>query len=131
MEVFVGHERLPFTIRDLSQSATTNFPANLARTSPYLTHEVFNRYHAEHEMLRYIHRLQARDLSLDHSMIPLGSCTMKLNATAEMLPVTWPEFARLHPFAPLEQSKGYQELFRQLEGLAGRDYRVLRRLVAT
>ena len=116
MEVFVGHERLPFTIRDLSQSARTNFPANLARTSPFLTHEVFHRYHAEHEMLRYLHRLQARDLSLTHSMIPLGSCTMKLNATAEMLPVTWPEFARLHPFAPLEQSKGYQELFRQLEG---------------
>ncbi|HEU5201309.1 MAG TPA: aminomethyl-transferring glycine dehydrogenase, partial [Nitrospira sp.] len=116
MEVFVGHERLPLTIRDVSQSAGTNFPANLARTSPFLTHEVFHRYHAEHEMLRYLHRLQARDLSLTHSMIPLGSCTMKLNATAEMLPVTWPEFARLHPFAPLEQSKGYQELFRQLEG---------------
>jgi len=116
MEVFVGHERLPLTIRDVSQSARTNFPANLARTSPFLTHEVFHRYHAEHEMLRYLHRLQGRDLSLTHSMIPLGSCTMKLNATAEMLPVTWPEFARLHPFAPLEQSKGYQELFRQLEG---------------
>jgi len=115
MEVFVGHERLPFTVQELSQTIATSFPANLARTSPYLTHEVFNRYHAEHEMLRYLHRLQARDLSLTHSMIPLGSCTMKLNATSEMLPVTWPEFARLHPFAPLEQSKGYQELFRQLE----------------
>ena len=90
MEVFVGHARLPFTIRDLAQTVDTAFPANLARTSPYLTHEVFNRYHAEHEMLRYLHRLQARDLSLTHSMIPLGSCTMKLNATAEMLPVTWP-----------------------------------------
>lgn len=115
MEVFVGHERLPFTIRDLSQTVKTTYPANLARTTPFLTHEVFNRYHAEHEMLRYLNRLQARDLSLTHSMIPLGSCTMKLNATAEMLPVTWPEFARMHPFAPLEQSKGYQELFRQLE----------------
>jgi glycine dehydrogenase len=115
MEVFVGHERLPFTIRDLSQTVSTTYPANLARTSPFLTHEVFNRYHSEHEMLRYLNRLQARDLSLTHSMIPLGSCTMKLNATAEMLPVTWPEFARMHPFAPLEQSKGYQELFRQLE----------------
>jgi glycine dehydrogenase len=115
LEVFVGHERLPFTIRDLGQSVKTTYPANLARTSPFLTHEVFNRYHAEHEMLRYLHRLQARDLSLTHSMIPLGSCTMKLNATAEMLPVTWPEFARLHPFAPAEQSKGYQEVFRQLE----------------
>jgi len=115
IEVFVGHERLPFTIRDLSRTVSTTYPANLARTSPFLTHEVFNRYHSEHEMLRYLNRLQARDLSLTHSMIPLGSCTMKLNATAEMLPVTWPEFARMHPFAPLEQSKGYQELFRQLE----------------
>ena len=115
MEIFVGHDRLPFQVRDLSHSVTTSFPANLARTSTYLTHEVFNRYHAEHEMLRYIHRLEAKDLSLVHSMIPLGSCTMKLNATAEMLPVTWPEFSRLHPFAPAEQTKGYQELFRQLE----------------
>ncbi|WP_455242874.1 aminomethyl-transferring glycine dehydrogenase [Petrachloros mirabilis] len=115
MEVFVGHDRLPFTIDELYQSATIGFMANLARTSTYLTHEVFNRYHSEHEMLRYLHRLQGRDLSLTHSMIPLGSCTMKLNATAEMLPVSWPEFAGLHPFAPLEQSKGYQELFRQLE----------------
>ena len=115
MEVFIGHPRLPFTLLELANTVTMAFPANLARTTPYLTHEVFNRYHAEHEILRYIHRLQARDLSLTHSMIPLGSCTMKLNATAEMLPVTWPEFARLHPFAPAEQSKGYQELFRQLE----------------
>jgi glycine dehydrogenase len=115
MEIFVGHDRLPFQVRDLSPSVTTSFPANLARTSTYLTHEVFNRYHPEHEMLRYIHRLEVKDLSLVHSMIPLGSCTMKLNATAEMLPVTWPEFSRLHPFAPHEQTKGYQELFRQLE----------------
>jgi len=115
MEIFVGHKRLPFTIRELSGGVTTSFPSNLARTSAYLTHEVFNCYHSEHEMLRYLHRLQARDLSLTHSMIPLGSCTMKLNATTEMLPVTWPEFSRLHPFAPPEQSKGYQGLFRQLE----------------
>ena len=115
MEVFVGHQRLPFTVGELSETVPTGFTANLARTSTYLTHEVFNRYHAEHEMLRYLHRLEARDLSLAHSMIPLGSCTMKLNATSEMLPVTWPEFARLHPFAPPEQGKGYQEVFRQLE----------------
>jgi glycine dehydrogenase len=115
MEIFIGHDRLPFQVRDLSCSVTTSFPANLARTSKYLTHEVFNRYHAEHEMLRYIHRLGTKDLSLVHSMIPLGSCTMKLNATTEMLPVTWPEFSRLHPFAPIEQTKGYQELFHQLE----------------
>ncbi len=115
MEIFVGQDRLPFQVRDLCQNAATNFPTHLARTSAYLTHEVFNRYHTEHEMLRYIHRLAAKDLSLVHSMIPLGSCTMKLNATSEMLPVTWPEFSRLHPFAPSDQTKGYQELFRQLE----------------
>ncbi|HEX4968480.1 MAG TPA: aminomethyl-transferring glycine dehydrogenase, partial [Nitrospiraceae bacterium] len=115
MEIFIGHDRLPFQVRDLSVRVTTSFPTNLARTSTYLTHEVFNRYHAEHEMLRYIHRLESKDLSLVHSMIPLGSCTMKLNATTEMLPVTWPEFSRIHPFAPIEQTKGYQELFRQLE----------------
>src|SRR5574341_512509 len=115
LEVFVGHERLPIRIEEVSRMATVKFSANLARTSPYLTHEVFHRYHTEHEMLRYLYRLQAKDLSLVHSMIPLGSCTMKLNATVEMLPVTWPEFSRLHPFAPLEQSKGYQELFHQLE----------------
>jgi glycine dehydrogenase len=90
------------------------YSSPLARSGKYLTHEVFHRYHSEHEMLRYIHRLQAKDLSLVHSMIPLGSCTMKLNATAEMLPVTWPEFARLHPFAPAEQTQGYQTLLGQL-----------------
>jgi glycine dehydrogenase len=115
LEIFAGHNRLPFQIQDLSRTVTTSFPANLTRTGKYLTHEVFNRYHSEHEMLRYIHRLGAKDLSLVHSMIPLGSCTMKLNATSEMLPVTWPEFSRLHPFAPVEQTKGYQELFHQLE----------------
>lgn len=85
------------------------------RTSPYLTHPVFNRYHSETEMLRYIHRLQARDLSLTTSMIPLGSCTMKLNATAEMYPVSWPEFGKLHPLAPVSQAKGYLDLFADLE----------------
>ena len=115
LEIFAGHEHLPFQVRDLGRMATTSFPANLSRTSKYLTHTVFNRYHSEHEMLRYIHRLAAKDFSLVHSMIPLGSCTMKLNATSEMLPVTWPEFSRLHPFAPQEQTKGYQELFRDLK----------------
>jgi glycine dehydrogenase len=115
LELFVGHERLPIRVEEVSRTADTHFSANLARRSSYLTHEVFHRYHAEQEMLRYLHRLQAKDLSLVHSMIPLGSCTMKLNATVEMLPVTWPEFSRLHPFAPPEQSKGYQELFHQLE----------------
>jgi glycine dehydrogenase len=115
LELFVGHDRLPFQVIDLAGSVEPSYPNPLARTSSYLTHEIFNRYHAEHEMLRYLHRLQGKDLSLTHSMIPLGSCTMKLNATTEMLPVTWPEFAHLHPFAPAEQTQGYQELFRQLE----------------
>jgi len=86
-----------------------------ARTSAYLEHPVFRRYHSEHEMLRYIKRLEQRDLSLAQSMIPLGSCTMKLNATAEMEPISWPELGDLHPFAPLEQAAGYLELFRDLE----------------
>ncbi len=85
------------------------------RKSSYLTHPVFNTYHSETEMLRYIRKLESRDLSLAHSMIPLGSCTMKLNATSEMFPVTWPEFGRLHPFAPADQTKGYQRLFWDLE----------------
>ncbi len=87
----------------------------LRRTSEYLTHPIFHKYHSETEMLRYIFKLMSRDLSLAQSMIPLGSCTMKLNATSEMLPVTWPEFGRMHPFAPADQTKGYQELFKQLE----------------
>ncbi len=90
-----------------------------ARTSPYLTAAVFNKYHTEHEMLRYIRRLETKDLSLVHSMISLGSCTMKLNATSELFPVTWPEFGRLHPFAPADQTKGYAKLFAQLEKWLG------------
>ena len=91
------------------------FPAPFARTSAFLTHPTFNRYHTEHEMLRYIKRLEAKDLSLCHSMISLGSCTMKLNATSEMFPVSWPEFGKLHPFAPAEQTRGYSKLFKDLE----------------
>jgi glycine dehydrogenase len=86
-----------------------------SRTSAYLTHPIFNTHHSETELLRYIHTLQSRDLSLTHSMIPLGSCTMKLNATSEMLPVTWPEFGRIHPFAPADQTEGYHRLFKDLE----------------
>ena len=85
------------------------------RTTPFMTHEVFSSYHAEHEMLRWIHRLAAKDLSLTTSMIPLGSCTMKLNATSEMIPVTWSEFANVHPFAPQEQARGYARLLDDLE----------------
>ncbi|MES2124231.1 MAG: aminomethyl-transferring glycine dehydrogenase [Gemmatimonadota bacterium] len=90
-------------------------PAALRRTSGYLTHPVFNRYHSETEMLRYLRGLESKDLSLTAAMIPLGSCTMKLNATTEMMPVSWPEFGAIHPFAPLDQTQGYAEMFRQLE----------------
>jgi glycine dehydrogenase len=89
------------------------------RTSKFLKHSVFNRYHSETEMLRYIKRLESRDLSLTASMIPLGSCTMKLNAAAEMFPVSWPEFAKIHSFAPIKQTRGYQKLFEQLETWLG------------
>ncbi len=102
------------SVHDLAQQVQPEYPASLQRTSPYLTHPVFNTHHSETEMLRYITRLESRDLSLAHSMIPLGSCTMKLNATTEMIPVTWPEFAHLHPFAPAGQSQGYRLLFDRL-----------------
>jgi len=102
-------------IEELAAGIDLDYGSLYGRTSSYLTHPVFNNYHSETEMLRYIYRLQARDISLVHSMIPLGSCTMKLNATSEMIPVTWAEFGQLHPFAPLDQTQGYQELFRRLE----------------
>jgi len=91
------------------------YPAALARSTSYLEHPVFHRYHSETEMLRYIHRLETRDLSLNTSMIPLGSCTMKLNATSEMIPVSWAEFGSLHPFAPSDQREGYRVMFEELE----------------
>ncbi len=92
-----------------------DFTENLQRTSTFMTHPVFNSVKTEHEMLRYMRSLESKDLSLTHSMIPLGSCTMKLNATTEMIPVTWPEFSDLHPFAPADQVGGYLRLFRELE----------------
>ena len=88
---------------------------DLLRSDAVLTHPVFNTYHSETEMLRYLKRLESRDIALNNAMIPLGSCTMKLNATAEMIPVTWPEFGKLHPFAPIDQAKGYQQLFNELQ----------------
>ena len=110
------------TVEDLNRLAGRNVEVlseqslgAFARTTPFLTHPVFNQYHTEHEMLRYTKRLEGKDLSLTTSMIPLGSCTMKLNATAEMFPLTWPEVGKLHPFAPIEQAKGYRILFQQLE----------------
>lgn len=114
LTIFAGSASVP-ALDSLMSSASESLPADVARTSDFLQHEVFHRYHAEHEMLRYLHRLQAKDLSLTTSMIPLGSCTMKLNATSEMLPVSWPEFANLHPFVPAEQAQGYAQLATQLE----------------
>ncbi len=100
---------------DISVDPGNNIPANLNRTSSYLTHPVFNAYHTESNMMRYIKSLENKDLSLMHSMISLGSCTMKLNAASELIPVSWPEFANLHPFAPADQTKGYQQIFSELE----------------
>lgn len=99
---------------DLSEPSTYSIPEKLNRDSPYLMHPIFNSYHTESKMMRYIKRLENRDLSLMHSMIPLGSCTMKLNAASELIPVSWPEFANLHPFIPLEQAAGYTQIFDEL-----------------
>lgn len=103
------------SVEPLRKAANLPLPPELQRRTDFLTHPVFHRHHSEHEMLRYLHRLEARDLSLTTSMIPLGSCTMKLNASHEMVPVSWPEFATLHPYAPEDQSRGYAELFEDLK----------------
>ncbi|MEM5431591.1 aminomethyl-transferring glycine dehydrogenase [Cupriavidus oxalaticus] len=118
-EIFTQGKPLPAGLDFDKLEAATNdaFPAALARTSEYLTHPVFNTHHAEHEMLRYLRMLADKDLALDRTMIPLGSCTMKLNATSEMIPVTWPEFSQIHPFAPLDQTVGYREMIDQLEAM--------------
>jgi glycine dehydrogenase len=97
------------------QEDDLGLPASVVRTSAFMTHPVFNSYHSETAMMRYIRTLERRDVGLDTSMIPLGSCTMKLNAAAEMLPITWPEFANLHPFAPVDQAAGYHQIFGELE----------------
>jgi glycine dehydrogenase len=103
-----------FTVAELDGAVASTILAELARKSPYLTHPVFNQYQSETEMLRYIRSLSDKDLALDRAMIPLGSCTMKLNATSEMLPVTWPEIGNMHPFAPADQAEGYHELIASL-----------------
>jgi glycine dehydrogenase len=114
LHVLNGERPAP-TISSGPLRGTATFSVPHARQSSFLSHPVFNRYHSETEMMRYLKRLESRDLSLTTSMIPLGSCTMKLNSAAEMFPVSWPEFSRLHPFAPLRQARGYQALFQQLE----------------
>jgi glycine dehydrogenase len=103
----------------LAAGADHAIPGGLERASAFMTHPVFNTHHSETEMLRYLFKLQGRDLSLGQAMIPLGSCTMKLNATSEMIPVTWPEFGNLHPFAPADQTRGYREMFTSLEKWLG------------
>ncbi|MGH6624453.1 MAG: aminomethyl-transferring glycine dehydrogenase [Burkholderiaceae bacterium] len=101
--------------REIDAAGESAIPQELRRTTPFLTHPVFNAHHSEHEMLRYLRSLADKDLALDRTMIPLGSCTMKLNATSEMIPVTWPEFANIHPLAPDEQTTGYRTLIVELE----------------
>ena len=112
-------EKLPFTPEELLEEINFEFPSQFTRQSNFLGDPVFNCHHSETELLRYLHQLESKDLALNTSMIPLGSCTMKLNATAEMLPVTWDSFGKLHPFAPVEQAEGFQILFEQLEAWLG------------
>src|SRR6056297_1446954 len=117
LEIFasvLGIDSVPEVLSG-SDSVETEFPESLTRTSEFLTHPVFNQFHSEHEMLRYLKKLENRDLDLTHSMISLGSCTMKLNATAEMIPLTWPEFGKIHPFVPEKQAAGYHQLFDELD----------------
>jgi glycine dehydrogenase len=116
LQVFALQDQLPFNIAEITFSSSH---ISQVRKSEYLTHPIFNRYHSETELLRYLHQLETKDLSLTTSMIPLGSCTMKLNATSEMIPVTWAEFGKIHPFAPISQTRGYQILFQQLESWLG------------
>ncbi len=115
VHIFALDKKMSQSVYQIADDAPISFSPNFLRRTDYLTAHVFNSYHSETEMLRYIKRLEAKDVTLANSMIPLGSCTMKLNATTEMIPVTWPEFANMHPFAPLDQAKGYMQLIRELE----------------
>lgn len=112
-----GFDESGFSTNDIDENSLFTLQENFLRKSDYLTHPNFNTYDTESEFLRYVTHLQSKDLSLAHSMIPLGSCTMKLNATTEMLPISWPEFANIHPFAPLDQAEGYNEMFNELEDM--------------
>jgi glycine dehydrogenase len=111
----VAGKKAPERAEPLLDGARDVIPGELRRGSPYLTHPIFNTHHSETEMMRYLKSLERRDIGLDTSMIPLGSCTMKLNAASEMYPVTWPEFSRMHPFAPADQTAGYQQIIQDLE----------------
>ncbi len=115
--VFGGEGPTLPSVDALDASAPSLIPQALRRTSDFMTHPVFNTHHSEHELLRYMRALADKDLAMDRTMIPLGSCTMKLNATAEMIPVTWPEFGNLHPLAPAEQAAGYRQLIDELEAM--------------
>ncbi len=116
LNLFAGEQAAP-AVSDLAAQIASRLPQGLLRQSAILQHEVFNRYHSETELMRYLRKLADKDLALDRSMIPLGSCTMKLNAASEMIPVTWPEFGNLHPFAPVEQAAGYTQLTTELEAM--------------
>src|SRR5207247_1054500 len=113
--VAVGTSAAAAPIDRSADGLAVDYPRSLARTSRFLAHPVFNRHHSETQMMRYIRSLERKDVGLDTSMIPLGSCTMKLNAATEMLPVTWEHFSRLHPFVPVEQAQGYAEIIADLE----------------
>ncbi|MBF0676559.1 aminomethyl-transferring glycine dehydrogenase [Pseudomonas sp.] len=115
--IFAEDQKTLPNFASLATATPDALPSELLRTSRFLEHPVFNRYHSETELMRYLRRLADRDLALDRSMIPLGSCTMKLNAASEMLPISWPEFSQLHPFAPSEQGQGYRQLTDELEAM--------------
>ncbi len=114
-DVLLGEHKL--NVHNLSEQVQDNKPGSLVRTTSFMDHPTFSRYQSETEMLRYMRKLADKDIALDRAMIPLGSCTMKLNATAEMMPISWPEFAQIHPFAPADQTRGYMEMIEQLEDM--------------